>query len=116
MAKRVAQKIKRVQNAKPVSTAATKTGLKRFDLGKLNLSLRGRTLPAGLKAVIVAPATMYIAGGVGVALLARFAFKYYKSHPEISDFVEEKIETVEEKLKEYRSNLISSSESDEATH
>lgn len=59
------------------------------------------------KGFISAPATMYVAGGIGVAVLARFAYKYYNSHPEISDYIKENFESVESKLKEYKNSIVS---------
>jgi hypothetical protein len=46
----------------------------------------------------------YLAGGVGAYMLGRFMLKYYKNHPEISEFIRENFESVEERLKEFRGN------------
>lgn len=118
MAKRVATKIKSVQNAKIRTAVAPRTIRDSLSRRLTNLNLSGRSLEISraVRGVITAPATMYVAGGLGVAVLARFALRYYRSHPEISTFVEEKIDTVEGKLKEYRSSLTASNSSDEATH
>ena len=118
MAKRVATKIRSVQNAKPATTANRSTAVtSRLNLSRLNLGGRGRNWQKMVGGVIAAPATMYIAGGLGVAFLARFAYKYYNSHPEISTFVGGKIDSVETKLKEYRSNIVGSTDlSEEASH
>ncbi len=115
MAKRVSKNNKRVQATR--STEGTSSLRSMIDLRRFNLGRQGGNLATNLRSFISAPATMYVAGGIGAALLTRFAIKYYKSHPEISTFVEDKIDTVEGKLKEYRTTLASSNDSvDEATH
>lgn len=100
MAKRVVQKIRGVQKSNPTSGA----------------SLKGRKdWKASLSAFVTAPATMYVAGGIGLAVLGRFAFKYYQSHPEISDYIKENYEAVESKIHDYRISLASSNEDMEDT-
>lgn len=98
MAKRVAQKIKSVQSATQPKKTAQLKGWSGY-----------------LKNFISAPATLYVAGGIGVAVLARFAYKYYNSHPEFSDYIRDNFESVESKLKEYK-NSLASSDMDEAQH
>ncbi len=58
--------------------------------------------------------TLYLAGGVGSFFLGRFAIRYYRGHPEIQSFLKENFDTVEEKLREYRNNIMS--EKTEARH
>jgi hypothetical protein len=53
--------------------------------------------------------------GVGAFFLVRYAIRYYKAHPEISEFIQENIETAEEKLKEYKAAL-TNEESSTARH
>ncbi len=48
------------------------------------------------------PAVRYMAGGIGLALLARFAYTLSDRYPEIGRFVRDNIETVEDKLREFR--------------
>ncbi len=48
------------------------------------------------------PAVKYVAGGLGLAVLARFAYGMSDRYPEISRFVRENIDTIEDKLKEFR--------------
>ncbi len=69
-----------------------------IDLKKLG-SARSRK---ALKAVYQNPISMYLVGGLGALLLGRFVFRYYKNHPEISDFIRENFDSVEEKLREFR--------------
>ena len=45
-----------------------------------------------------------LAGGVGAYFLAKYAYKYYKEHPEIGDFIKENLDAVENSIREYRSN------------
>lgn len=40
--------------------------------------------------------------GVGAFFLVRYAIKFYKAHPEIADFVRENLDTVEDKVREFR--------------
>jgi len=46
----------------------------------------------------------YLAGGVGAYMLGRFMMRYYKNHPEISEFIRENYEAVEERLREFTGN------------
>ena len=100
MAKRVTKKISGVQHSK--AAVSTTANVKR------SISLRGRNLQTSIKNIAAMPAARYVAGGLGLAVLARFAMKYYKSHPAISEYVKENFDTVEGKLREYRSSLSSS--------
>jgi hypothetical protein len=60
------------------------------------------------------PAVKYVAGGLGLAVLARFAYSMSDRYPEISRFVRENIDTIEDKLKEFRG--IDTQEGVEARH
>lgn len=46
----------------------------------------------------------YLAGGVGAYVLGRLMFRYYKNHPEISEFIRDNFEAVEERLREFSGN------------
>ena len=48
------------------------------------------------------PAVRYVAGGMGLALLARLAYSMSDRYPEVSRFLKENLETIEDKLKEFR--------------
>ncbi|MFL5785743.1 MAG: hypothetical protein ACJ76H_14090 [Bacteriovoracaceae bacterium] len=48
------------------------------------------------------PAVRYVAGGIGIALLGRFALNISDKYPEISRFFRENLDTIEDKLKEFR--------------
>jgi hypothetical protein len=54
----------------------------------------------------------YLAGGVGAYILGRYLYRYYQNHPEISDFIRDNFESVEEKLREFKG----SKEEDYARH
>lgn len=49
------------------------------------------------------PLALYLASGLGAFFLGRFVYRYYQNHPEISDFIQENFDTVESKLREFRS-------------
>lgn len=114
MAKRIAQKNKQISTTKPALSSKIKN-LSGFQSLK---NLDAKEVKSSVKDFITAPSTLYVAGGIGAALLARFAFKYYKAHPEITQKVKNNIDSVENKLKEYRSSLASteSSNLEDATH
>ncbi len=48
------------------------------------------------------PAVRYVAGGMGIALLARIAYGMSDRYPEVSRFLRENLDTIEDKLKEFR--------------
>lgn len=48
------------------------------------------------------PAVKYVAGGIGLAILARLAYGVSERYPEIARFVRENLETVEERLRDLR--------------
>jgi len=60
------------------------------------------------------PAVRYVAGGIGIALLGRLAFSMSDRYPEVSRFFRENLDTIEDKLKEFRG--IDNSEGVEARH
>jgi hypothetical protein len=60
------------------------------------------------------PAVKYVAGGLGLALLGRFAYSMSDRYPEIARFIRENIDTVEDKLREFRG--IDTQENVEARH
>ncbi len=60
------------------------------------------------------PAVRYVAGGVGIALLARLAYGMSDRYPEVSRFFKENLDTIEDKFKEFRG--MSSGEETEARH
>jgi hypothetical protein len=60
------------------------------------------------------PAVKYVAGGLGLAVLARFAYGFSDRYPEVSRFFRENLDTVEDKLKEFRG--IDGQEGTEARH
>jgi hypothetical protein len=43
--------------------------------------------------------------GIGSYFLVRTAIKFYKAHPEISEFITENLNTVESKMKEYHTSV-----------
>lgn len=82
-----------------------------FDFRKV----RGLNYENALRKVSANPWAMYVAGGIGAFYLARFAYRYYKTHPEFSEFIKENIDTVESSLREYRGGS-ENSEVSEARH
>lgn len=60
------------------------------------------------------PAVRYVAGGLGLALLGRIAFSMSDRYPEVSRFFRENLDTIEDKLKEFRG--IETDDSVEARH
>ncbi len=60
------------------------------------------------------PAVKYVAGGLGLAVLARLAYGMSDRYPEIARFVRENIDTIEDKLREFRG--IESQDGIEARH
>ncbi len=48
------------------------------------------------------PAVRYVAGGIGIALLGRFAYSMSDRYPEVSRFFRENLDTIEDKLREFR--------------
>lgn len=60
------------------------------------------------------PAVKYVAGGIGLALLGRLAFSMSDRYPEVSRFFRENLDTIEDKLKEFRG--IENQEGTEARH
>ncbi len=61
------------------------------------------------------PAVRYVAGGMGIALLGRLAFSMSDRYPEVSRFFRENLDTIEDKLKEFR-GIESGEETAEARH
>ena len=97
MAKRVAQKIKNVQGR---SAAASKSS------GSSTSSNRGGwNFTSFYNKLISAKATPYVAGGIGLAVIARFAYKYYKSHPDMVENLKSNLDSVEEKLSDFTSKV-----------
>lgn len=99
MAKRAAQKIKSVQGRSNQSRSSALVG---------NTNAR----KSFFKTVMAAPATPWVAGGIGLAVIARFAYKYYVNHPEFLETIKENLDTAEEKLKDFSGKIVSSVESD----
>lgn len=62
-----------------------------------------------LRGFISSPAVKYVAGGVATAILARLAANISDRYPEISNFIKENLETVENKLGEFKNEFDSSS-------
>ena len=60
------------------------------------------------------PAVRYVAGGIGIALLGRFALSMSDRYPEVSRFLRENLDTIEDKLREFRG--IEGQEGTEARH
>ena len=104
MAKKLSKGISR-------SVTAAKRRAKRAEkiLGLVIPSMKtsGMSYQSILRKIKASPVSFYVAGGVGAFFLGRFAIRYYKSHPEISTFLKENFDTVEEKLREYKKYMMS---------
>lgn len=75
------------------------TERKAFDLRRFN----NTDIQKILKRVRSNPIALSLVGGVGALFLGRFAFRYYRNHPEIKEFIKDNIDMVEETLRDYRS-------------
>ena len=53
--------------------------------------------------------------GVGAFFLVRYAIRYFKSHPEIMEFLRDNLDTVEGKIREYRGGVSRDMSEDEIT-
>lgn len=94
------------------SNANTSSESKVFDLRRFNNTDVQRVV----KSVRNNPLALYIAGGVGALFLGRFAFRYYRNHPEIREFIRENIDMVEDTLRDYRSGGAGQEELSESRH
>ena len=54
---------------------------------------------------VSSPVVKFIAGGISLALLTRVAKKVSHTYPEISEFINENTDLIEEKLEEYKANF-----------
>ncbi len=45
------------------------------------------------------PRLMYLGMGIGVIVLGRIAYRYYKEHPEVAQFMRDQLQRVEKRLK-----------------
>ncbi len=93
-------------------STSTRTSRKKIDLRRFN----NTDLQRVVKKIGENPIALYLAGGVGTLFLARFAFRYYRNHPEIKEFIRENFDTVESTLREYRGGSVEESEGTEARH
>jgi hypothetical protein len=58
-----------------------------------------------LREFITSPAVQYVAGGIATALLTKLVNNMADRYPEISNFISENIDTLEEKLADFRDNM-----------
>lgn len=58
-----------------------------------------------LKELIANPALRYVASGIATAVLTRFVTRISTKYPEISNFLRENMESIEEKLSEFKQNV-----------
>jgi hypothetical protein len=72
------------------------------DLRSLGGDLAGNDYRRFVQAVTRNPLAMSIAGGVGAYFVGRFIFRYYRNHPEISEFIRDNFDTVESRLRDFR--------------
>ena len=102
----------RKSSSRSNSTSSRRTSGKKIDLRKFN----NTDLQRVVKKIGDSPLALYLAGGVGTIFLARFAYRYYRNHPEIQEFIRENFDTVESTLREYRGGSVEESEGREARH
>lgn len=79
-----------------------------------SINTRGMNFKNVLRKIRASSFTVPLLSGVGAYFIGKFAIRYYKSHPEISDFLKENFDTVEGKLREYKESIMS--EETEARH
>ncbi len=60
------------------------------------------------------PAVRYVAGGIAAYALVKLAMRAFQAYPEIGTFFRDNLETVEDKLREFRGEF--NEESTEARH
>lgn len=95
------------------STRKSEKGVNSLDVTNLKKFKKPDTQKI-MKKVRNNPIALYLAGGVGAIFMARFAYRYYRNHPELKEIIKENFDTVEESLREYR--LGTQDESAEARH
>ncbi len=78
------------------------------------ISTRGMNYKKVLRKIKASSVTVPLISGVSAYFIGKFAIRFYKSHPEISDFLKENFDTVEGKLREYKNSIMS--EETEARH
>jgi hypothetical protein len=61
-----------------------------------------------LRDLLQSPATKYIASGLATALLTRFAKRLSDHYPEISQFIRENLDMLEERMAQYRTEFYGS--------
>ncbi len=73
-------------------------------LGKLDFRMfRGKKMyQKTMRNLMNNPTVLIVASAVGAYFLGRFAYRYYKSHPAISEFVKDNLDKVESRLKVFK--------------
>jgi hypothetical protein len=100
---RLSYRGRRKSSAKsPSAESLLEKPLENIDLRKLN----GPGIKKIIREIYKSPLAMYLAGGVGAFFIGRFAYRYYQDHPEISDFIKENFDTMESRLREFRSEIM----------
>lgn len=85
---------RRTKRASRVLSDSTVSDIKR-NLGGFNYRNLSRKIRAN-------PLLVNAGIGVGAFFLVKYAIKFYKEHPEIADFLKENLDSVEEKVREFR--------------
>ena len=73
--------------------------LENMDLRKFN----GGGYKKVVRNIYKSPISLYLVGGVAAYFIGRFSWRYYQDHPEVSEFIKDNFDTVETRLREFRS-------------
>lgn len=112
MARKSSQGTRGRKSSSRSKSSSSQSSQRKVDLRKFN----NTDIQRVVKKIGENPIALYLAGGVGTFFLARFAYRYYRNHPEIQEFIRENFDTVESTLREYRSGSVEDSEARDARH
>lgn len=102
------QSSRSTRNTKKSSGRSRRGSQSTLDISQLSRQSNYQNLIRNLSS---SNATKYVLGGIAGVLLVRFTMRYYREHPEISDFLRDNFENVEGRLRQYRQNLSSDTSS-----
>lgn len=99
MAQSSSQRGRKKASSSKSRSRSTTSRAKSSDIVPKKIAKSSRSL---WKTVSKNPLFLYGGGTLAVGVLARFAYKYYQSHPEIGEVVRDGFSNVENRLREYR--------------
>jgi hypothetical protein len=73
--------------------------------GNINMSDYSGSKKAMIMEVVNNPAFKYVVGGIATAVLTKVVTNMADRYPELSNFLRENLDTIEEKLTEFKSTL-----------